>query len=107
MEYQDAIDHIRELLTTLHANPNIYEDGTYNIIYVLEEFALSSLEKEISKEPVREFTKGGAGHPVCPTCKDVIPFTFKQCHIIWCPFCGQKLDWDLYEDNVSIKLEDK
>lgn len=47
MTKQEALDYIREHLTTFHANPNIYEDGTHNVIHALEDIVVPMLEKEI------------------------------------------------------------
>lgn len=47
MTNQKALDYVREHLTTLHANPNIYEDGTCNVIRALEEVVVPLLEFEI------------------------------------------------------------
>lgn len=47
MTRQDALDYIREHLTKLYANPNMYEDGTCNVIQALEEHAIPRLEKPI------------------------------------------------------------
>lgn len=54
MTKQDALDYIREYLTTLHVNPNIYEDGTCNIISALEEHVIPMLEKEIQYQHLCE-----------------------------------------------------
>lgn len=43
---QDAIDYIREHITTLHADPDIYENGICNVIWALEDVAIPLIEKE-------------------------------------------------------------
>lgn len=54
MTKQDALDYIREHLTTLHSSPDIYEDGTCNIIQALEEQVIPILEREIEIERLIE-----------------------------------------------------
>ena len=44
MSYQEAIDYIRELLTKLHANTDICEDSTPNVIVALEDYAIPAIE---------------------------------------------------------------
>ena len=50
MTKQDALDHIREHLTKLHANQNIYEDGMCDLILALEGFVVPMLEKDIEQD---------------------------------------------------------
>lgn len=52
MTYRDALDYIREHLTTLNANPNIYEDGTCNVIHALEEKVVPILEEYVMLEEI-------------------------------------------------------
>ena len=47
MTEQEALDYVREHLTKLNANPDIYEDGTCNIIQALEEVVVPMLENSI------------------------------------------------------------
>ena len=100
MEHRMAIDRIREHLTTLHASPDIYEDGTCNLIYALEEFAIPALEKEIPKAVVtkREFgTSWGREYYACPNCDEYIRYVWALDPPTYpdrCVFCGQSLDWE-------------
>lgn len=45
MTKERALDIIRDHLTNLHSNPNVYEDGTCNIIYAIEEVVIPMLKK--------------------------------------------------------------
>lgn len=100
-DYQNAIDRIREHLTTLHANPDIYEDGTCNVIYALEAFAIPALEKQIYKEPVikRSSAEYGREYYACPNpdCGEYIRYKYtldERPLPERCRFCGQALEWD-------------
>ena len=52
MTKQEALDHIREHLTTLDANPNAYEDGTCNIIAALDDYVIPMLEESIKQDRI-------------------------------------------------------
>ena len=52
MTKQEALNYIREHLTNLWANPNIYEDGTHNIISALEDTVVPMLEDAIKQEEI-------------------------------------------------------
>lgn len=47
MTEQQALDYVREHLTKLHDNPNIYADGTCNVISALEDVIIPKLEISI------------------------------------------------------------
>lgn len=47
MTNQEALDYIRKHLTSLHANPDIYEDGTYDVVTALEDVIIPMLETQI------------------------------------------------------------
>lgn len=100
MEHQDAINYIREFLTTLHSNPDIYEDGTCNIIQALEEFAIPSLEKDIYKKPYLaiSYAECYRTYYACPNCQEYIKYEYSFDKLDYeperCTYCGQALDWD-------------
>lgn len=54
MTKQYALDYIREHLTMLHANTNIYEDGTCNLIWALENLVIPMLERDIEQDRLIE-----------------------------------------------------
>lgn len=45
MTPQEALDVLREHLTTLYANPRMYEDGTDKLVQALEAYAIPLLEE--------------------------------------------------------------
>jgi hypothetical protein len=99
MEHQRAIELIREHLTILHSNPNIYEDGTNNVIYALEDFAIPALEKEIPKKvelyPCK--SEWGRRYIGCPNCQEFFMYEYpydKEIYPARCDECGQALDWE-------------
>lgn len=100
-DYQNALDRIREHLTILHANPNIYEDGTCNVIQALEEFAIPALETQIPKKLIvkREFgSVYGREFYACPNpdCGEYVRYKYAHESVGYpnrCEFCGQVLDW--------------
>ena len=100
MDHQDAINYINELLTVLHANPNIYEDGTCNFIEALDNFAIPALEKDIPKTValIPSLAEYGRRYYGCPNCREYIKYEYsldKQDYYPGrCPICGQALDWD-------------
>ena len=102
MCYQMSIDYLREHLTTLHTDPNIYENGICNIITALEDFAIPAMEKEIPKKPLikREFdTPYGREYYACPNndCGEYIQYLYtleRKPNPCRCDFCGQVFDWD-------------
>lgn len=49
MTPQKALDILREHLTTLNANPRMYEDGTHDVIQALEEYVMPHLEDEVQR----------------------------------------------------------
>lgn len=65
MTAQDAIDHIQEHLTKLHANPNIYEDGSYRLICALEDFAIPALNGRSLPTRCRDCGYYHIKHMVC------------------------------------------
>lgn len=102
MDTQKAIDVIREYLTTLHNNPNIYEDGTCNIIHALEYYAIPLMERDIDKKPevypcnnMADFGKAYIG---CPNCQEFIKYKYdiyrEEYYPYRCPECGQALKWE-------------
>lgn len=50
MTKQEALDYVREHLTALWANPNIYEDGSHHIISALENIVVPMLVDAIKCE---------------------------------------------------------
>ena len=50
MTKHEALDCLREHLTNLYSKPDIYEDGTCDLIGALEEFAIPMLEKDIEQD---------------------------------------------------------
>ena len=52
MTNKEALDNVREHLTKLHANPDIYEDGTCTIICTLEEHIIPLLNYHIAMDNV-------------------------------------------------------
>ncbi len=50
MTKERALDIIREHLTNLHSNADIYECGTCTVVYALEKVIVPMLEKEIERE---------------------------------------------------------
>lgn len=50
MTKECALDIIREHLTNLHSNADIYERGTCTVVYALEKIVVPMLENSIERE---------------------------------------------------------
>lgn len=50
MSKQEVLDLVREHLTKLYENPDIYQDGTHNLITALEKVVIPLLEREAKIE---------------------------------------------------------
>ena len=50
MTKECALNLMREHLTNLHSNPNIYEDGTRTVIYAMEAVIIPMLEKAVEQD---------------------------------------------------------
>lgn len=50
MTKQETLDLVTEHLTKLYENPNIYQDGTHNLITALEKVVIPLLEREAKFE---------------------------------------------------------
>ncbi len=100
MEYSDAINLIKEYLTELWADPDIYENGKCNLIHALEDFAVPAMEKEIARDVVVENAISRRQYYACPSCADFIKW--KYVNELYesdrkpdrCPGCGQLLNWE-------------
>lgn len=47
MVKERALEYLREHVTKLYAKQDIYEDGTCDVLWALEEVVIPMLEKEI------------------------------------------------------------
>ena len=64
------------------------------------EYAAKVVEKEIPKKPIEKRIENGDQTQVldvCPICGS--PDIDKECGV-YCPKCGQKLDWEEKDDNI-------
>lgn len=50
MTKQEVLDLVLEHLTKLYENPDIYQDGTYNLITALEKVVIPLLKREATIE---------------------------------------------------------
>ena len=53
MTNQDALNYIREHLTNLYANDEVYLNGLRNVIDALEDVVVPMLEKRIDEEVIK------------------------------------------------------
>jgi hypothetical protein len=100
MEFKDAIAIIKEHIVDIHADPEIYEDGSkVDILHALEEFAIPAMEKELDKNVVLTPSKVAIGREyyACPTCEEFIKWIYDIEQTYYepdrCPWCGQTLNW--------------
>ena len=49
MDKERALDYLRVFVTKLYANPDLYEDGTCDVLWALEDVVIPMLEKEIKQ----------------------------------------------------------
>ena len=50
MTKHEALEYLRDHLMNLCLKPDIYGDGTCDVIYALEEFVIPMLEKDIEQD---------------------------------------------------------
>lgn len=99
MEFRDAIELIKEHLSDIRCDAELYEKGIGGIIDALEDFAIPAMEKEIAKDVVVENAISRRQYYACPTCEEFIKWRYAN--DIYdtdykpsrCPWCGQSLNW--------------
>lgn len=97
MECNDAIELIREHITELRFNPDMYVNGEpkLDLVFALEDFVIPAMEKEIARDVVVEISVAeyGRRYYACPNCKDFLKWAFGSGEPDRCPYCGQTLNW--------------
>jgi rubrerythrin len=99
MEYRDAIDVIKEHLSDIRCDAELYEKGIGGISDALEEFAIPAMEKEIARDVVVENAISRRQYYACPECAEFLRWRYINekhesiYHPGRCPWCGQTLNW--------------
>lgn len=80
------------LIRIIDEDWHVYTDDTDDVIEALR-IAAETMKKEIPKVPI-------ADHQyelyICPNCNSAFT-TFDLANEDYCPYCGQKIDWDWEE----------